>query len=419
MRAQRTIPEVTLPTHRFSSLPNLPRTLCVAINNVSIDLIKLDRCKAMIQDLIEADDKNAFDQPANHNGMHGKMVTSLKLRVCLVRLLHDFCQMHKPVSQTACGVAHKSNTCCQAFCFSAILANPDLGKPDEGQAPVPATQTTESTLVFAQPTNQAIMLVTPASQTLTHGALPNQQVTIPQWGYQTTPEGAILKTPPSSQQRDWGPPAMHGQPQNNPSKDITELDEAFMSKLQLTTELLDTKDSQAPFAWYIAPGESPSKAKGRRALMRQFSSVVQFVNRMPSFLRNNPCAIAQSTKLVPTLMHTYPCPLYIPDNDYGEYSDDNICIDYYKGNEDLTAMLPPNDEGDDSTVSTQTAQTLAVKCLMPQAKKILATHKQYLAALCASTPVPGATHTDQVSLRESPSLHQSTAQTPLTTSSPN
>jgi hypothetical protein len=122
---------------------------------------------------------------------------------------------------------------------------------------------------------------------------------------------------------------------------MTEADEAFMSELKLTAELLDTQDLQAPFAWYIAPGESPGKAKGRRALMRQFSSVVQFVNHMPSYLRNNPRAIAQSTRSAPVTMHPYPCPLYLPDNDYGEYSDDNICIDYYEGKEDLTAMLPP------------------------------------------------------------------------------
>jgi hypothetical protein len=62
---------------------------------------------------------------------------------------------------------------------------------------------------------------------------------------------------------------------------------------------------------------------------------------MPLFLCNNPCAIAQSTRSVPITMCPYPHPLYIPDNDYNENSDDNICIDYYDGKEHLTAMLPP------------------------------------------------------------------------------
>jgi hypothetical protein len=227
-----------------------------------------------------------------------------------------------------------------------------------------------------------------------------------------------LKTPPSTQQRDWGPPATHGQPQNNPSEDMTESDKAFMSKLKLAAELLDTQDLQAPFAQYIAPGESPSKARGRRALMRQFSTVVQFINRMLSFLRNNSRAITQSTRSAPVMMHPYPHRLYIPDNDYNKYLDDNICVDYYEGKEDLTAMLPPDNDGDDSTVSTQTAQTSAVKRLMQKAKKVLATHKLYLAALRASTPAPQATQDKQRSSVESPSLLQPVAQALMTTPSP-
>jgi hypothetical protein len=296
--------------------------------------------------------------------------------------------MRKPASQTARGVARKANTRRQAFCFSAISPNPDLGEPKGEQAPVPATQTTGGTLGHAQQANQPPIFVTPASRTSTRGIQPNQQATTPQWGYQTTPDGTILATPPPTRERDWGPPATHGGPQDDSGKDMTEADEAFMSELRLTAELLDTRDSQAPFAQYIAPGESPGEAKGRRALMRQFSSVVQFVNRMPSFLRNNPRAITQSTRSAPITMHPYPRPLYLPDNDYGEYLDDDVCLDYYQGNEDLTAMLPPppDDNGDDSTVSTQTAQTSAVKRLQPHTEKVLATHKQYLAALQASTP---------------------------------
>jgi hypothetical protein len=76
-------------------------------------------------------------------------------------------------------------------------------------------------------------------------------------------------------------------------------------------------------------------------MLRQFSTVVQFVHCMPSYLRNNPHAIAQSTRSAPATIHPYPHPLYTPDNDYGEYLDDDICIDYYKGEEDLTTLLPP------------------------------------------------------------------------------
>jgi hypothetical protein len=205
----------------------------VTINNVRIDLINLDRFEAMIEDLIKADDKHVFDHPANCNVPQGKTVSSTKLCTCLVCLLHKFCQMRKPASQTACEVAYKPNNCHQAYRFSVILANPDLGKPDEGQAPVPTTWMTAYMPGSVQPTKQATTLVTLASQALPHGAQPNQRTTIPQWGYQMTPGGTILRTPPSNQQRDWGPPATHGHPQNNPSEDITESDEAFMSKLKL------------------------------------------------------------------------------------------------------------------------------------------------------------------------------------------
>jgi hypothetical protein len=146
------------------------------INDVSIDLIKLDRFEAMIQDIIEADNKHAFDQPiARHRkASRGKVVTSPKLCVCLTFLLCEFHQMRKPMSPMAHGLACKANTRCQAFCFSAISANPDLGEPDEGQAPVSASQTAEGMLNYAQPTDQATTIVTLASQTLTCGTLPNQ-----------------------------------------------------------------------------------------------------------------------------------------------------------------------------------------------------------------------------------------------------
>jgi hypothetical protein len=179
------------------------------INDVSIDLIKLDCFEAMIQDIIEASDKQVSDQPTNCKGFQGMTVTEPKLQVCLACLLHKFCQMRKPTSQTAQGVACKANTCHQAYCFSAILANPDLGKPEGEQAPDPATHTTGGTLGYGQLANQSSTLVTPATHTLTHGIQPDQQATTPQWGYQTTPDGSILATPPSSQERDWGPPATH------------------------------------------------------------------------------------------------------------------------------------------------------------------------------------------------------------------
>jgi hypothetical protein len=182
-RAQCTIPEVTLPMHRFSSPPNVPRIRRATINNVSIDLIKLDCFETMIQDIIEASDKQVSDQPTNRKGFQGTKVTEPKLRVCLVCLLHEFCQMRKPASHTARGVARKANTRRQAFCFSAILVNPDLGKPEGEQAPVPATQTTGGTLGQAQLTNQPPIIVTPATRSSTRGIQPNRRATTPQWGY--------------------------------------------------------------------------------------------------------------------------------------------------------------------------------------------------------------------------------------------
>jgi hypothetical protein len=122
----------------------------------------------------------------------------------------------------------------------------------------------------------------------------------------------------------------------------TGISPATKTELELITDMLDTQDLNTSFARFAVPGESRVQSKDRQQSIRRFTDGMRFMLRMPRHLRRTKLSFAQSTQAKPIEVFPYPRLLYIPDNDAGDYSDDDILIDYYDEDQDYTLQLPPS-----------------------------------------------------------------------------
>jgi hypothetical protein len=158
--------------------------------------------------------------------------------------------------------------------------------------------------------------------------------------------------------------------------------------------MLNTQDLSTSFACFAIPGESRIQSKDRRQSICRFSDGMRFVLGMPRHLWRTKLLFAQSTQAKPIEVFPYPCLLYIPDNDAGDYSDNDILIDYYNEDQDYTLQLPPSKLTPPSlTTSQQTTpatNTTSIQRLQSVVKKVNNTHGDFIKSLQAPTPIPAS-----------------------------